>query len=316
MSRTRRHRHSRRQIHIFAVLLCTTLAGVNPAWSQTEEAEITVAFFAPSVYFDDSVARAGFISNLARQIENEIGVPVRGTNTSSARDLGNADFAIVDGQYFAGTDPGVPILSASSDGNTAKRLALIVASGGPGRLSDLRGSTLILPRVGDQLESFVSAEILRGEIDAADFFGDIQFTSNIESALSAVTSGRADATVAFADYAERAGLEALDRYSEAPLPVVVQLNDSLSDETVEAVRAALRRANGNAEIRSFASFDRDAVSSFQRAARRERPQRNPLMTPARTVTIPLGDVELPDAEEALPVPSPIGLFVVPPMEEQ
>ena len=315
MSRTLRNNHGMRRLLLLVLIVTATAGNPASALAQTEPTEITVAFFAPSVFFDDSIARAGFISTLAAQIESEVGVTVRGINTSSARDLGSADFAIVDGQYFAGAEPGAPLLSTRTDGETAAALALIVASDGPNRVSDLQGGTLILPRVGDQLEAFVGAEILRGEIDAVDFFADIQFTSNVESALSAVSSGRADATVAFSDYGSRGGLSVIDRFSEAPLPVVVQLNDALPTELVESVRSAFRGATGNGEIGGFSSYDRDAVSHFQRTANRARPERSPQMTPARTITMPLGDVELPDVDEDLPLPNPVGLLAVPPMEE-
>lgn len=302
---------SRHLTALFSLLIVWATASSAIA----QDGEITIAFFAPNVYFDDSLARASFISELASQVESSVGVPVRGTNISSASDLDNAHFAIVDGPFFAGDRIGEPILSARSSQGTAQQLALLVAPSGESDLSGLRGSTLILPRSGSELLSFVSSEILRGEIEAADFFGDIQYTSNIESALSAVASGRADATVGFADYASHAGLRAIERFADAPLPVVVQIDSDLDPDLVDGVRAALRGVSRQGSITGFTSVDSGSLSSFRRAANHSRPTRTPRMTPTRTITIEPGGLYLPGGEEPLPVPSPISLIDLPDMEE-
>ncbi len=300
-----------RSLALSILLLCG-----SPLLAHAQDGEeLTIAFFAPSVYFEDSLARASFVSSLAAQIEAQLGQTVRGINISSAGDLDSADFAIVDGQYFSGRQSGSPLLSARTDGSTTKELALVVASSGIDSLSELRGGTLILPRVGDQLESFVGAQVLQGEIDPSDFFGDIEYTSNIESALSAVASGRADATVAYNEYAGRSGLRSLQTYSEAPLAVAVQLNSGVDEATADVVRAALRDNSGSGGIGGFGSYDGDSVSSFRRAANRDREDRQPQMTQARTVTIDAGDVELRDVQEELPIGNPVRLLTVPTLEE-
>lgn len=292
--------------------LSVLLLSSVPLVAQAQDGdELTIAFFAPSIYFEDSLARASFVSSLAAQIEAQLGRTVRGINISSASDLADADFAIVDGQYYSGRQSGSPLLSARTDGSTTKRLALVVGSSGLGSLSELRGGILILPRVGDELESFVGAQVLRGEIEPSAFFGEIEYTSNIESALSAVASGRADATVAYDEYGGRSGLRVLQTYSEAPLAVAVQLNSEVDEATADIVRAALRDNSGSGGIGGFGSYDGDGVSSFRRAANREREDRQPQMTQARTVTIDAGDVELREVPEDLPTANPVGLVALP-----
>lgn len=298
-----------------AALALSVTATSDRASAQEEPDELTVAFFAPSLYFSDSVARAGFISSLAERVEEEIGRPVRGINISRSSDLSGADFAIVDGQHYAGSEQGRAFLSAESDGATSAQLALIAGAGGPTRVSELRGATLILPRVGDTLEDFLAAEVLRGEVSPAEFFGQIEYTSNVESALSAVSSGRADATLAFAEYGDGGGLSVLERYSEAPYAVLIQLDDRLPDDVAEGVQRAVRSMSGSGSISGFSSYDSDSVSSFRRAASRSRPSRAPIMLRARTVEVDVGDLELEEVEEALPLPAPVGLIRVPEMDE-
>jgi hypothetical protein len=296
------------------VVVASTLAG-GARVAEAQPDEITIAFFAPSVYYSDSVARAGFVNGVASAVGEAVGVRARGLNVSRASDLDDADFAIVDGIYFADNETGTPLASAQSGGSNSAPLAILVGASGPSRLSDLRGGSLILPRVGDGLVDFVSHTVLHGEIDADAFFGEVEYASNIESALTSVGSGRADATLTFASYAGRSGLTVLDTYGEAPLPVVVQLNDDLPDEFARRVADAIREAEGSGEISGFGRYDGDAVGSFRRDASRARPSRDPLMVRPRSVSVAPGEISLPERDEDLTLGSPVDFVIVPAMEE-
>jgi hypothetical protein len=286
-----------------------------PTSAQEPRDGITIAFFAPSIYFRDSVARAGFIGSLAAEVEAEIGLPVRGINVSSASDLAGTDIAIIDGMYFAGSRRGVPLLSAEADFGVEDRLALLVSSDGPSELHELRGATLILPRVGNRLEDFVTSQILRSEMPADEFFGEIQHTSSIESALSAVAQGRADATVAFSSYVARSGLRVVDRYANAPAPVLVQLSDTLSADIVSAIQRAVRSTSARDELSGFVGYDPDSVAGFRRHSRGSRPERTPLMVRSRSITVRLGSLDIIGGDEELSIAPPVDLFEIPELVE-
>lgn len=297
------------------VVVLLSAAHSSSTWAQDPPDDITIALFAPSIYFEDTVARASFISTVAGAIESEIGIPVMGVNFSSASDLDDVDFAIVDGFYFADSEIGDPLASAEHDGDTTAALGLLVGSStGFESLSDLRSSRLILPRQNDLLEDFISAVVLHGELDAEEFFGEIEYTSNIESALSAVSQGRADATFGFAEYGSRSGLFVLAEYDDGPMPVVVQLNDDLSDDFADQVADAFQSISSRDPLDGFTRFDSGGVSAFSSDAARRRPSITPLMARGRSFSMVPADVSLPDFEESLSIGPAVELIEIPTME--
>jgi ABC-type phosphate/phosphonate transport system substrate-binding protein len=298
-----------------AVLLATTSLALPSVPARAQDDPLTLAFYAPNLFFSDSVARAGFVRSIAAQLESELGIDVEGVNLSSPEGLDRADFAIVDGIVYAARPRGEPIGAAEGASGREAPLALIVTSSGPSRLADLAGRTLLLPRGSERLEDFVTARVLHGEMRASEFFGAIEYASNVESALASVLSGDADVTLAFAEYGSRSGLRVLGRYDEAPLPVVVQLNGDLDPELARRVAEALRRTSGTGEIRGFTTFDDGVVRTFGRRSTREREMPQPLMTRARNVTLDPGDIGLPDVQEPLLLGSPVELLRLPEMEE-
>ena len=305
----------KRLFGILTVMVLLGTADASPAWAQDLPDDITIALFAPSIYFEDTVARASFISTVAGAIESEIGVPVMGVNFSSAGDLDDVDFAIVDGIYFADSEVGDPLASAEHDGDTTASLGLLVGSfTGFESLADLRSSRLILPRQNDLLEDFISAVVLHRELDADEFFAEIEYTSNIESALSAVSQGRADATFGFAEYGSRGGLFALAEYDDGPMPVVVQLNDDLSDDFADLVAEAFQSISSRNPLDGFTRFDSGGLSTFTSDAARRRPSRAPLMARGRSFSMDPADVSFPDFDESLSIGPAFELIEIPTME--
>lgn len=314
-----RHPRSRRRAPALAVglaLLAALAVGAPRGVAAQEEGQsLTIAFYTPNVYFTDSVSRAGFIATLASQVEAATGVSVEGVNLSSPEHLDDADFAIVDGIVYSDHPRGEPIGAAQSAEGREAPMALIVSASGPTRLADLAGRTLLLPRGSDRLVDFVTAEVLHDEIGAAEFFGHIEYTSNVESALASVASGDADATLAFADYGSRNGLNVLERYGEAPMPVVVQLDASLDADLAHRVGEAIRSTATTGEIEGFTSYDDGVLRAFDRRSTRGRDLPTPVMARSRNVTVAPGDIELPDVEEPLVLGRPVDLVVLPEMEE-
>ena len=290
-------------------------ASPGSVWSQDPPDDITVGLFVPSIYFEDTVARASFISTVAGAIESEIGIPVMGVNFSSAGDIDDVDFAIVDGIYYSDSEVGNPLASAEHDGDTTAPLGLLVGSStGFESLSDLRSSRLILPRQNDLLEDFIGAIVLHGELDADEFFGEIEYTSNIESALSAISQGRADVTFGFAEYGSRGGLFVMEEYDDGPMPVVVQINDDLSDDFVDQVAEAFRSIGARAPLEGFSRFDSEGLSGFSSDAARNRPSRTPLMARGRSFSMDPADISLSDFEESLSIGPAVELIEIPTME--
>lgn len=298
---------------LVAACVVTLAPPPRPAHAQGEE--LTIAVFAPTVRFADSVARARYATELAESLSAETGLTVRGVSVSGPADLDGAHLAVVDGTYRSGGSSGEAILSGRIDGETSAPLALVVRSDGATRLADLRGGTLILPRAGDLLEELVTNEVLHGEQHVSEFFGSVDRTANVESALSAVAGGRADATVAFARDAEGAGLRVLQTLSAAPFPVVVVLDEGLDGATVERLREALAAVRASGEPSRFGGLDDDALERFRRAARRTPPERSPQMAPPRDVDFDPGALALdPDVSEPLPAPRREGTIAVPALD--
>ncbi len=309
--------HPRSSLLLVAALTATLVAtlALHPRPARAQSEELTIAVFAPTVRFADSVARARYATELAEALSAETGLTVRGVSVSGPSDLEGAHLAIIDGTYRSGGSEGEAILSGRVDGETTAPLALVVRGDGPARLSELRGGTLILPRSGELIEALVGSEVLHGEQHPSEFFGAVERTANIESALSAVAGGRADATVAFARDAEGAGLRVLQTLSAAPFPVVVVLDGDLDGATVDRLREALTSVRASGEPSRFGSFDSDALERFQRAARRAPPEPSPQMAPPRDVDFDPGALALdPDVAEPLPGPRRDGAIAVPPMD--
>ncbi|MBN1946465.1 MAG: hypothetical protein JW797_12390 [Bradymonadales bacterium] len=298
-----------------ALVACLLLTAASTALGQEPAQSLTIAFYAPSVYFENSVARAGFIDNLASRLETELSLRVQGQNLSNPDALTDADLAIVDGPYFASNRIGTPLASAEASFGTSGPLALLVSSSGPRRLSELRGRTLILPRGCPRLVDFITGTVLVGEISAEAFFGGIEYTANFESALSAVEQGRADATLGFADQAGASGLRTLDSYGVAPMPVVVAIAEGIDPALVERIGEVIRSYRGDQSIRGFSSYDSTSVSRFQTGCSTNAPQRTMLMTRPGMVTMEGWEIDLPTAVEPFPLTPPAVLLVVPPLEE-
>jgi hypothetical protein len=230
----------------------------------------------PSIYFQDSVDRAAFVADVAAELEIVLQIPVRGINLSNPSAIREADFAIIDGPYFSESRTGTPLLSSKEHDAASDNIGLIAQSDGPTDLAAFQDSALILPRVGHSMEGIITGELLLGEITAGSFFGEILYTANIESAISAVQRNRAMATLGNARYAEENGLVLVITSGQSPTPVLSQINPQLSDRLVERVISFFSNGNWDGEISGFSTFREEFYTSFHNRNQGQLHQRHPI----------------------------------------
>jgi hypothetical protein len=239
------------------MVLCAVLVsvlGMGLAAAQDDELETpnpeelrtyTVAVFAPDINFSDSISKSGFVGGVASALASRTGLKWRGLAFANAGDLKSSgvDYAIIGGSWCAVACIGKPVAFASGSGAMS-----IVGRGG--KVSEMRGKTLILPQPAKAYEGFVTATLLGGEIAASEFF-KIKTTGDVRSAIAAVNVGAADLTVAFDAYA--GGLSVLYRSNASPLPVATQVNTNIEPEIADRIAKAFRGlpASGGGIIRGF-----------------------------------------------------------------
>ncbi|MCA9563526.1 MAG: hypothetical protein KC561_08555 [Myxococcales bacterium] len=299
------------RVAFIVTFLVSTLGVASAVWAQPSE--VTIGLFAPSVRFEDSVARAAYINQLAASVEEESGISVRGINLSDPSDLDDVDFAVVDGLYQAREHVGRSILTLEIDGQSSLELGIYSASNE--RLSELAGQDLLLPRSGGALERLISTRALYSEVATDEFFGEVDSASNFESAVSSVQSGRAAATAGFDHFVNE--LELVVSLGSGPTPEFVIINTSLPAELVEEVSDAVRSHAGRAPFSGVSPGASPSMGTFERSLSGSRLERQPIMAASRNVTIELGPLRLPeDEEEPVAFPQPGEMLSLPPLEQE
>ena len=275
---------------------------LSAAWAQAQEGDApkpggdrvyTIALYAPDVLFSDAMGRANFVQSVAAALTKRTGYQFKGMSFARSRDFsgrGGVDYAIIGGTHYASSGGGKPVAWSG-----AAPLALMVRPGTVSGVYQLRGKTLILPRSGSMLEGFVTGSVLGGELPAREFFGKVIYTKDVGAALAAVKRGAADATLAFAPYANQGGLQVLVTGPNGPLPVAVQVNRNIDPEAAEAIAKGWRGlgAAGGGLVKGFGG----GGGGLQRvrggvggAGGRHRPE----MTDGRVVRVTFEPLEPPE----------------------
>ena len=256
--------------------------------SNAHAQEVTMAVFAPSIDFGDSIGMAGYGERLAGQVASKSGVRVRVLALARAGDLqararsGSIDYAVVGGAYASVAGLGKPIAHAVG----AVRIVVAAKPGTGSTPAALRGKTLILPQPATAYERFVSASLLAHEVSAKDFFV-LKTTKNVSSALAAVRLGQADLTVCLVPYATSAGLTILARRKAGPLPVVIQINRELDPVMAQKLATGFRAASvsgGKGVLRGFGGSGQ-GIRGFRSLARSGPSRKAPRMAPHRPLRL-------------------------------
>ncbi|HTM20992.1 MAG TPA: hypothetical protein VL172_10805, partial [Kofleriaceae bacterium] len=154
---------------------------------------ITVGIYAPTVTFAGSQARATYVQDLGRAIEQALGAGYKVDTKvySSYGQAKGADFAIIEAQCVAGA--GTVLANAEIGGGTSRRWALF--AGGGGDLNSLRGKRVAYVKTGCGDNDFVDNAMLESE-GGAGFWGGRVGAPDVSGAVSAVSNHSADAVFA------------------------------------------------------------------------------------------------------------------------
>lgn len=277
-----------------------------------------VGLFTPHVSFRDGVERKAFVDDVAKALTARMGTSWVGEAYAREQDfeerLDALDLVIIDVDYFVRARSLTPVASGSRKGETALPLELLVRRGESDALSDLRGKNMVLPAGTRTLQSFITGDVLRAEMDAADFFGEIAEVKDARAALGAVELGRADVTLVYAGAGD--GLHAVLSTSPVPLPIAAITDTGrLSADAQSSVKETLRGLRiSSGPLDGFAAFDREGLQRYDQARKRKKTRKR-LSTvdaaPPRAVRP--AKLDIPDSKERWES-TPVGDLLVLPKE--
>lgn len=222
------------------ITLLTLLLALPAAAQQPEE--LVVGVYTPRAFFPNSLARSRYAEQVANQLEQATGVPMKGRGFVGAGEFesqvagGRVHFAVVDPQYQVARGYSA-LAQATAGGRSALPMVLVVGPGVQGdSIADLRGKRLARVKVGGQDAQFVTNYLLQGQVDP-DWLAAGKSPRDVAGALSLVRLGKADA--AFTYQGHTGGLRAVFTSRPVPLPVFVQTARDLDAEVVAEVRGAI-----------------------------------------------------------------------------
>ena len=249
--------------------------------------DLTVGLYAPNAPFGGTSARLDYVTRLADHLAAATGddgagkVFARASDFAAAIKKGDLDLAVVDAGYLAAIGaPHTVIATATRGGATGVRWQ-VVSRGGEDTIAELRGKKLLCAGLGGKEDAFVIQALLGGEV-RADFFGAIDSSPDVVSALAALGLGRADAAVVPGGVELPEGVTQVASLPEVSWPVLVVLGGSAEER--KALAAAATGFAGGEVLAGFEAGGGDAVKALAgRFGKRER--RGPMVIPDLRVAV-------------------------------
>lgn len=250
--------------------------------------DLSVGLYAPTAPFAGTSARQDYVSRLAKHVAAATGKKATGRVYSRAGDFagaakgGDLQLAVVDAAYLAAIGVPYTILATSTRGGDATAAWQLVTRGGEATIAELKGKTLLCPAIGGRETEFVTNALLGGELPKK-FFGSIDTSPDVASAVTALGLGRADAAVLPGGLELPAGATKLATLPQVSWPVLVAFTGA-SAELRTQVLDAIGTFDGGDVLGGFDRGGGDAVKALSRRfARAER--RGPMVIPGLKVTI-------------------------------
>jgi len=231
--------------------MCAVLFGLaaysSPAHGQKR---ITVGLYAPTAPFIGPSQRLEYVTRLAEHLSKAapgkrvVGrVFASGGAFVSAVNRGDVQFAVVDAPYAAAR--GLPyrvLASAARRGSSTGSWMLVSKS--VSSLSQLKGKTLAIPRVGARARAFVANVLFEGEI-ATNYFGKLTKAPDTHSAVTLVGLGRASAAVVPVGVTLSRGVRKLVTLRKVGWPMFVAVRGADAGLVARFRRQVLSHAGGS-----------------------------------------------------------------------
>ena len=216
--------------------------------------KLVVGIYAPTVEFATAAARLQYAQGLAKAIAAQTGIETEARSFAAFGQLKSAgvDFAVVDGQCYAGS-LGWPVLAtAEIGGATSRPWALF--SGAGATMQELEGKKLAFVATGCNDGGFIDNAMLDSEVDAAFFAGRVGKADLLGAVAEVATLHAAQAV--FAPVGSQKGLTKVFDTGAVPNPAFVQVNGKLTADLVGKVGAAVTGYSGGGAIGGWAGPNR------------------------------------------------------------
>lgn len=217
-------------------------------------AKLVVGIYAPTVEFATSQARLQYAQGLAKAIAAQTGIETEARSFAAFGQLKSAgvDFAIVDGQCYAGS-LGWPLLATAEIGGGTSRAWALFADGGAS-MQELKGKKLAFVQTGCNDAGFVDNAMLDSEVDAG-FFAARVGKPDLLGAVSEVATYHS-AQAVFAPVGSQKGLAKVFDTGAVPNPAFAQVNGKVPADVVAKVGAAVTGYGGGGAIAGWAGPNR------------------------------------------------------------
>jgi hypothetical protein len=245
------------------VLLIATAGALAIRAGRTQPAppaKLVVGIYAPTVEFATSQARLQYAQGLAKAIAAQTGIETEARSFAAFGQLKSAgvDFAIVDGQCYAGS-LGWPLLATAEIGGGTSRAWALFADGSAS-MQELKGKKLAFVQTGCNDAGFVDNAMLDSEVDAA-FFAARVGKPDLLGAVAEVASYHA-AQAVFAPVGSQKGLTKVFDTGPVPNPAFAQVNGKVPAAVVSKVAAAVTGYGGGGAIAGWAGPNRAAYQAL------------------------------------------------------
>ena len=211
----------------FLARIACALVIATPAVASAED--ITVGLYAPTAPFESSGDRVSFINGVAEHLSSVSGgAKVTGKVYGSASAFtaavkkGEIQYAVIDAPYAAANGLPYQILATATRNNESSAAWQLVAKSAIGSIKDLKGAKVAIPTVGAKQQAFVTNVLLGAEVDAS-YFGSIVDAADARSAMTMITTGKADAAFVSSGAEPPAGTKRLLGLTNVGWPMFVAL---------------------------------------------------------------------------------------------
>lgn len=238
-----------------AVIAAAAALAIRAGQSQpAPPAKLVVGIYAPTVEFATAQARLQYAQGLAKAIAAQTGIDTEARSFAAFGQLKSAgvDFAVVDGQCYAGS-LGWPVLATAEIGGGTSRAWALFADGGA-TMQDLKGKKLAYVQTGCNDNGFIDNAMLDSEVDAA-FFASRVGKPDLLGAVSEVATYHS-AQAVFAPIGSQKGLTKIFDTGSVPNPAFVQVNGKVGADVAGKVAAAVTGYGGGGAIAGWAGPNR------------------------------------------------------------
>ncbi len=208
---------------------------------------LQLGIYAPRLPFPDNERRVAWAQRVGQLLEAQSGLSIQARAFTKSSDLlafvdaGRIQLVLADPVFLVEFPHRFSALaSGTGPEGPSPPYAVLVPSGYMGEgINPLKKERLALVDVGRLEVALLSNLSFEGLINVVDWFGDIDWVTDLSEATNRVTTKKVRATLGYASVGRKSGLRISVRLRGIPLPMLAIVRNHIDDDVVTVMNSAV-----------------------------------------------------------------------------